>query len=138
MTKKQIQKKKLLCDAAINKIKRLLWQKSWRAWKRLPPQVKTWIDPEDLYQEARMEAVVAFSKWTPDRGQFITFAYVAVDNRLSTYVGYWSAQKRRQGVSVELEVVDWEKFEVCTDMLVDAVIQFMAMSDLSLDEVYGA
>ena len=90
------------CAAAIAKLRPLLWKKSYTTWSRLSPDVRFWIDVEDIYQDAQLVAVRCWHRWDPERGAFITLVYLAVDCRLSNLLARYQC-KKRHAVLVPLE-----------------------------------
>lgn len=113
---------------AIQKLDRLLWKLSWKAWRRLPPRLQSWIEPEDFYQEARLEAFLAYDSWDPERGAFITLAYRSVQNRLNSLLGFWTCGKRFANIYVDVEAIDKESEQAVGQFepLIDSVIQMLA------------
>ena len=115
---------------------RLLHKKAWVTWCHLPAPLKVWIEPQDLYQEACLEAIRCFDAYDPSRASFSTFVYIAVQNRLNSIVGYWTCQKRFPGQMVDLGAVDIETEQRSPeywDLLVDSVVK-MVTEDTFLAE----
>lgn len=95
----------------VQQFDRLYHKFAWDVYKRLPFQIKLWVEVDDLYQEAYMEALRLYELWKPkeDGGTlFSTFVYRGVLNHLNSLVKSWTYQKRFPSVVVELEVLDWE------------------------------
>lgn len=101
----------------------MLWKLSWAAHKRLPREVRQWMDLEDVYQEAAVEALRSLTKWSQSRGTSqTTYTQYLVQNRLSSLVTYWSA-KKRTGLNIVSETkIEKEQERVTLDPVVDAVI----------------
>lgn len=116
----------LRCEQAIEQLEPLLYKKAYYTWQRLPISVRFWVDPEDLYQEAKIVALRCYLHWDPERAKFSTLVFTAVDNRMNTIVGWWRSRKHFSGIRVELDVVDLEDRRVRQpDLLVDGVVQMV-------------
>ena len=116
----------LIGDPYIEKIIPLLWKKAFQTYRRLPLGHRFWIEPEDLFQEAYMEAIRCFRIWDSQRDiQFITFVYRAIDNKMNSLLTYWGAKKRSPGIPVDLDMVNPEFQESVSDVPIDVVLQLL-------------
>lgn len=116
-------KRQLRCEAELEKIDALLWKKAWETWKRLPPNVQIWMDPDDLHMEAVIVALGCFESWRPSQAKFISYVFTSVDNRLNTLISFWLRRKRQSGITVEVETIDHgQRWRPGTDLLRDAVL----------------
>ena len=116
----------LIGEPYIEKIVPWLWKKAFQTYHRLPLGHRFWIEPEDLFQEAYMEAIRCFRIWDSERNiQFITFVYRAIDNKMNSLLTHWGAKKRSPGIPVELDKVDPEFQELESDIPIDAVLQLL-------------
>ena len=101
----------LIGEPYIEKIIPLLWKKAWATHRRLPLGHRFWIEPEDLFQEAYMEALRCFRLWDSKRDiKFITFVYRAVDNKMNSLLTYWGSKKRSPGIPFELDALGSDRF----------------------------
>jgi len=89
-----------------------LRNEAYRCWNRLPVSLRVWIDPEDLYQEAYMEALRAFAQWDPTISGFSTVMYRFVKNHLASLVIHWACKKRAPLGQIPLIWIDFEGNEV--------------------------
>lgn len=84
---------------------------------------------EDLYQEARLAAVICYEKWVPSKSQFITFAYMCVDQRMLAILDY-ATRACRNGQMVELEKVEQRQMREYRgqqdSVLIDPVLALLA------------
>lgn len=94
----------------LNKVERLLYQKSYQAWKKLPRRFRFWIDFEDFYQEALLEVIRKYHLYD-ETYAWTTFVWMVASHRLQNLVQYYYADKRNKGLDVPLEVIQWEKSE---------------------------
>lgn len=127
-------------EAVVRQFDQLYRKKSWEAWRRLPRSIQIFLEPDDLYQEAVLEAVRCYEKWDPTIATFSTFVYTAVSNRLSSIVGFWKTQKRVPTIQISLmsyieneeqetNVVDRECFRFRRggfDLTVDPIMKLIA------------
>lgn len=110
----------------LRKLDKLLWQKSWAAYRRLPAEIRVWVDLEDFHSEAQLHTIRCLRRWTPKRGSQMTFIYVGVTNHLATMVTRLTARKRHafEATWVELEKVDALLVQRTLDPLVDPIVQW--------------
>lgn len=118
-------------EETLRKLDRLLWRKSWAAYRRLPHEVKVWIDLEDFHAEAQLHAIRVLRRWTPARGSQITVVFVGVQNHLSSLVTRLSARKRYDPKVqwVGLEKVDILHSQRTLDPLVDPIVFWALMGE---------
>ena len=112
--------------SVLRKLDKLLWQKSWAAYKRLPGEVKVWIDLDDLHAEAQLHAIKCLRRWTPVRGSQMTFVFVGVTNHLSSLVLRLTARKRHNFDIQWVELGDADQFssQRTLDPLVDPIVRW--------------
>lgn len=122
-------------EEMVNQWSPFLHQQSYRTWMRLPVQMKVWLDPEDLYQEAYMEAYRAYYAWDRSRSGYSTVMFRFVKNRLSSLATHWMCQKRncsgqvplftRNEENQEVCVLDREQFQPVDLLPIDPVLAFL-------------
>lgn len=89
-----------LCD----KYERLVAQKAWRCWRRLPPQTRTWISVEDLMQDGMLLLHHAVKKrYQPSKSSLTTFVWLVLENFYKTYASYHFMKKRFDGRTCQLD-----------------------------------
>jgi len=72
-----------------------IWQQVWRSWSRLPQQAQGWMDMDDLYQEACLEAVRAYSHYDPNRKTLLsTFLIGSIRFHLANVSSAMRTKKR--------------------------------------------
>jgi len=109
----------------VAQFERLLYQKAWNSWRKLPPTVKIWMDPEDLYQELYGEALRCFARWDPKRkdgATFSTYVYRCLDNYLISFAARWNTKKRLPAFQVELSVADREVQSPSHEIIPDIIL----------------
>jgi hypothetical protein len=81
----------------------LVAKKAWSAWYKLPPQARTWNDPEDLIQDgilyARRKVLPNFN---PRRANFLTFITISMENYYKNVLNEFFTQKRHSCTTVPL------------------------------------
>ena len=88
----------------INPCKGLIYQKASQVYRRMAPENKRWIDPEDVLQDAMIAALRTQRSYKPDRGaKFSTYLFTGLDMAMSARYYTPLRQQKRKGAVLELD-----------------------------------
>jgi hypothetical protein len=92
-------------SGAVDSCSGMIVQQAYRAHNKLSAEHKRWVDPEDLMQEALLEAVQAEKRYKPNRGaKYSTYLHTGLFFELSkNYTDKLRQQKRTSVSIVELD-----------------------------------
>jgi hypothetical protein len=91
---------------------RLVTQKAWAAWRKLPPQPRRWVDLEDLIQDGLLFAKSnVVPKFRPHRANFTTFLSICLDQFYSRQLAAYFTAKRNKCQLVSVDAVMYRLFE---------------------------
>src|SRR6266404_791932 len=97
-----------MAQPQIKDFTRLIAQKAWSTWRKLPPSNRAWMDVEDLIQDGVLFArFVVRPKYRPHRGKFITFLSICLDQYYSRQLAATYSQKRNKCQTIPLENVSY-------------------------------
>jgi hypothetical protein len=84
---------------------RLVAQKAWETWRKLPPQHRAWMDVEDLIQDGVLFARKCAKYHNPKRTKFTTYLSASLDNFYRNKVATCFYKKRNGCEVVPLDAV---------------------------------
>lgn len=96
---------------------RLISQKAWQTWYKLPPQHKSWIDVEDLIQDGVLFArFTVFPQYRPHKAKFTTFLTTSLENFYKNLLAECFTKKRNDCrvvpvCSVQYRLTAWDNLE---------------------------
>lgn len=83
----------------------LVTQQALKAWKKLPPQPRRWIDLADLIQDGLLFAKQQVPKWRPHRSNFATFLTMTLEQYYSRMLHAHFTEKRSKCGLVSIDSV---------------------------------
>ena len=112
---------------------RLIAQKAWSTWYKLPPSSRAWMDIEDLIQDGALFArYVVRPKYRPHRGKFITFLSICLDQYYSRQLAAIFSQKRNKCQTIPIENVSFSLGAAdCTEQEIYAVETIKKISSVA-------
>ena len=87
---------------------RLIAQKAWATWRKLPPSSRAWIDIEDLIQDGALFArFVVRPKFRPHRSKFSTFLSICLEQYYSRKLASIFTEKRNKCQTIPIDNVSY-------------------------------
>jgi DNA-directed RNA polymerase specialized sigma24 family protein len=75
--------------------RRMIAQLAWRTWSKLPMQIKSWIEVEDIISDGMYAAYESLRRFDPSKAMLSTYLYHEVHNYLvNMYTELYDADKR--------------------------------------------
>jgi hypothetical protein len=87
---------------------RLVAQKAWQTWYKLPPQHKNWMDIEDLVEDGVLfMRFYVIPRYRPHRAKFTTYLSTSLENYYKNMLAELFTRKRNECSVVPLATVQF-------------------------------